>query len=88
MLASKRVMSRDAALALDLDSRIKLEEQITDAKASKIPIPGIPDDWAFTHYSEEYPWRSYEFDFLGPPAGKTASVECRTRLQPNPAGFP
>ena len=71
MLASKRVMSRDAALALDLDSRIKLEEQITDAKASKIPVPAIPDNWTFSDYSEEYPWRSYEFNFLGPLAGKS-----------------
>jgi SAM-dependent methyltransferase len=70
MLASKRVMSRDAALALDLDSRIKLEEQITDAKAPKINIPTIPDTWTFSDYSEEYPWRSYEFNFLGPLAGK------------------
>jgi len=71
MLASKRVMSRDEALALDLDSRIKLEEQITDAKAPKIPIPTIPETWTFSDYSEEYPWRSYEFDFLGPLAGKS-----------------
>lgn len=71
MLASKRVMSRDAALALDLDSRIKLEEQITDAKAPKIRIPSIPDTWTFSDYSEEYPWRSYEFEFLGPLAGKS-----------------
>jgi SAM-dependent methyltransferase len=86
MLASKRVMSRDAALALDLDSRIKLEEQITDAKASKIPIPGIPDDWAFTHYSEEYPWRSYEFTFLGPLAG-TSILDIGCGYHPTPIYF-
>jgi SAM-dependent methyltransferase len=71
MLASKRVLSRDAARALDLESRIKLEEQITDAKASKIDVPTIPDTWTFSDYSEEYPWRSYEFNFLGPLAGKS-----------------
>ena len=86
MLASKRVMSRDAALALDLDSRIKLEEQITDAKASKIPVPVIPDDWTFSDYSEEYPWRSYEFNFLGPLAGKSI-IDIGCGYHPTPIYF-
>ena len=70
MLASKRVMSREAALALDLDARIKLEEHITDAKAPRSTLT-IPDSWTFSDYTEEYPWRSYEFRFLGPLAGKS-----------------
>src|SRR5262245_35332030 len=86
MLASKRVMSRDAALALDLESRIKLEEQITDAKASKIPVPAIPDNWTFTDYSDEYPWRSYEFNFLGPLAGKSI-IDIGCGYHPTPIYF-
>jgi len=86
MLASKRVMSRDAALALDLDSRIRLEEQITDAKASKIPIPNILDSWTFSDYSEEYPWRSYEFGFLGPLAGKSI-IDIGCGYHPTPIYF-
>lgn len=65
MLASKRVVSREAALALDLDSRIKLEENITDAKAGKIPIPQIPATWRFSDYAESSPWRRFQFAFLG-----------------------
>jgi len=86
MLASKRVLSRDAALALDLDSRIRLEEQITDAKASKIPIPAIPDNWTFSDYSEEYPWRSYEFEFLGPLAGRSI-LDIGCGYHPTPVYF-
>lgn len=86
MLASKRVMSRDEAHGLDLDSRIKLEEQITDAKASKIPVPSIPDNWTFTDYSEEYPWRSYEFGYLGPLAGKSI-VDIGCGYHPTPIYF-
>jgi len=86
MFANKRVMSRDAALALDLDSRIKLEEQITDAKASKIPIPTIPFNWTFSDYSEEYPWRSYEFGYLGPLAGKSI-IDIGCGYHPTPIYF-
>lgn len=86
MLANKRVMSRDAALALDLDSRIKLEEQITDAKAPAIRIPTIPFNWTFSDYSEEYPWRSYEFDFLGPLAGKSI-IDIGCGYHPTPIYF-
>lgn len=86
MLASKRVMSRDAAFALDLDSRIRLEEQITDAKALKIPVPSIPDDWTFSDYSEEYPWRSYEFGFLGSLAGKSI-IDIGCGYHPTPIYF-
>ena len=86
MLASKRVMSRDAALALDLDSRIKLEEQITDAKASKIPVPNIPNDWTFSDHSEEYPWSSYEFGFLGPLTGKSI-IDIGCGYHPTPIYF-
>jgi SAM-dependent methyltransferase len=86
MLASKRVMSRDAALTLDLDSRIRLEEQITDAKASKIPVPVIPDDWTFSDYSEEDPWTSYEFNFLGPLEGKSI-IDIGCGYHPTPIYF-
>ncbi len=86
MLASKRVLSRDEALALDLDSRIKLEEQITDAKASKIQVPSIQDDWTFSDYSEECPWSSYAFDFLGPLAGRSI-VDIGCGYHPTPIYF-
>jgi SAM-dependent methyltransferase len=68
---TNRVISRDEALALRLDSRVELERHITDEKAAKIKPLQIAPDWSFDRYRNRSPWRRRAFDFLGPMEGKT-----------------
>jgi SAM-dependent methyltransferase len=56
---------------LDLQSRIALEKEITDAEAEEISAKPIPPQWHFDDYKNHSLWRRYEFNFLGPLSGKT-----------------
>jgi SAM-dependent methyltransferase len=66
-----RLLSRRKAIQLDLQSRIALEKEITDAEAEEISAKPIPPQWHFDDYKNHSLWRRYEFNFLGPLSGKT-----------------
>jgi SAM-dependent methyltransferase len=70
-MKTNRVISREEAQALKLNSRVELERQITDDKASKIKPVEIPPGWTFDRFRNRAPWRKHEFGFLGPLEGKT-----------------
>lgn len=82
-MKTNRLISRDDADVLDLEARIKLEAQITDAKLGTVKTKPIPTDWSFTKYAERRPWWKYLFGFLGPIQGKTIlDAGCGYNLSP------
>ena len=50
-MKTNRLISREEAQALDLDSRIELEAQVTDAKLEIAKPKPIPEDWSFAQFS-------------------------------------
>lgn len=73
-MKTNRQISRDEALILDLQSRIKLEMQLTDVEAQEKVTrqpQSLPADWHFDRYRNQSPWRKHLFDFLGTLVDKT-----------------
>lgn len=69
-MRTNRVVSREAAAVMELESRIELERRITDEKAKKIQPLEIPPDWTFDRFRNRSPWRRETFNFLGDFTGK------------------
>lgn len=69
-MKSRRLISRSAADALDLSSRIRVEREITDSKANLFHPAAAPASWELDAYASHSPWRRHMFDFLGPVRGK------------------
>ncbi|MBW3600914.1 MAG: class I SAM-dependent methyltransferase [Planctomycetes bacterium] len=70
-MKTNRVVSREHAAVMALESRIELERQITDDKAKKIQPLEIGPDWSFDRFRNRSPWRRETFNFLGCFEGKT-----------------
>lgn len=71
LLGTNRVLSRDEAEALDLQARIKIERQLTDAEAEQATNSSLPAHSKYTEYRNHSPQRRFLFDFLEPFAGRT-----------------
>src|SRR4051812_41027487 len=84
MLKSNRIVSRSDASSLDLERRIELEAQITDARSEVINFEKFKRmDTDLTRYAASSPWWTYLFNFLGPVAGKTIlDVACGYSMTP------
>jgi SAM-dependent methyltransferase len=70
-MKTRRVITREQATRLDLTTRIRLEQAITDAKATQYRDHTDLADRELHAYAGQAPWRRYMFDFLGPVAGRT-----------------
>lgn len=66
-----RVVSRDRALQMGLDERVRLEAEITDARHETVEGVGSTSDWDPERFFNQSPWRRFVFDSLEPIAGKT-----------------
>jgi len=66
-----RVLHRLEAANLDLSSRIRLEAQLMDTVLKQETPKIIPRDWRFEDFCNQFTWRAYLFDFLGPLDGLT-----------------
>lgn len=72
VMKSNRVVTRDDALNLSLQSRIQLEAHLTDDEAAeRAKVRPIAGRLAFEEYCNRSPWKKFLFDFLGPMRGKT-----------------
>jgi ubiquinone/menaquinone biosynthesis C-methylase UbiE len=69
-MKSRRLISRQDAAALDLSTRVRVERDITDGKASQHRRPLRPRDWDLQAYASSSPWRRWMFDCLGPVGGR------------------
>jgi len=79
----RRLISRAEAAHLDLSSRIRLEQQITDSLTEK----GKPFSFStFEHYWEALPYRAHLFKFLGPFAGRQV-LDLGCGFNPTPIYF-
>jgi SAM-dependent methyltransferase len=85
-MKTNRVLSREKAASLDLQSRIKLEMELTDANAQRFMSQSAQADWRFDTYRDRLPWRSHLFDFLGSLVGKTV-LDLGCGYQPTPIYF-
>jgi ubiquinone/menaquinone biosynthesis C-methylase UbiE len=68
-MKSRRLITRGEAAALDLPSRIRIERDITDAKARQY-TGARPEIKNLDAYVCQSPWRQWMFAFLGPVRGK------------------
>jgi SAM-dependent methyltransferase len=83
---TNRLVTREHAAALDLATRIRLEKQITDAKARTVTQRSVPRNWQFRDYRDRYPWRAHLFDFLGPLEGRVV-LDLGCGYHPTPIYF-
>ena len=73
LISQNRLISRKEAQTLDHNSRVKLEQEITDSMSEKVcakPLE-LPADWKFDDYRNKTRRRKYLIDFLRPLEGKT-----------------
>jgi SAM-dependent methyltransferase len=85
-MKTNRLLTRREAEKLGLQSRITLEKKITDAEAEEIKAKPVPPNWRFDDYRNHSPERRYEFDYLGPLAGKTI-LDLGCGYHPTPTYF-
>lgn len=85
-MKTNRVIRREAAVGLDLASRVSLEAELTDAEEKLVRPRPIPTDWPFDDYRNRSPWRKYLFDFLGPLNGRTI-LDLGCGYNPTPVYF-
>jgi len=84
MIKSNRRIARSDIDTLDLETRVQLEAQITDARSEVIDFERFQQiDTDLAHYAASTPWWTYLFNFLGPVAGKTIlDVACGYSMTP------
>jgi SAM-dependent methyltransferase len=85
-MKTNRLITREDAASLDLQSRIKLEMDLMDAEVQRAVPLSLPADWNFDHYRDRSPWRAHLFDFLGSFVGKTV-LDLGCGYQPTPVYF-
>ena len=67
MWHSNRTVSKDKIRQLDLETRVRVEAQITDARAMALDFTHFANlDTRLTAYAAHCAWRRYLFDWLGP----------------------
>jgi SAM-dependent methyltransferase len=84
LLKSNRQVERQAIHQLALERRIALEAQITDARATEIPLEQfLRRDLSLERFVAAQPWRRHLFGFLGPLQGKVVlDVACGYSMTP------
>jgi SAM-dependent methyltransferase len=84
LLKSNRQVERQAINQLELERRVELEAQITDARATEIPLERfLQRDLSLETFVAAQPWRRYLFGFLGPLQGKVVlDVACGYSMTP------
>jgi ubiquinone/menaquinone biosynthesis C-methylase UbiE len=70
-MRTRRVITREQAAELDLPTRIRLEQAITDGKAAQYRRQTSLAESGLPTYARQSPWRQWMFDFLGPVSGRT-----------------
>ena len=84
MFKRNRLFSRPEIRELDLDSRIQIEARVTDRLYADLPSESFTDmDMRLDNYANEFPWRRYLFNHLGPLDGKKVlEIGCGLTMTP------
>ena len=84
MLKSNRIIARTAIADLDLQSRVQLEAEVTDARSQAIDFQQFKQfDARWASFTAGRDWRRYVADFFGPLEGKTLlDVACGYSMTP------
>jgi ubiquinone/menaquinone biosynthesis C-methylase UbiE len=84
MWQSNRMISKDKIDQLDLETRVSVEAQITDARAMSLDFRRLASlDTRLTTYAAHSAWRRYLFDWLGPVREKVVlDIACGYSMTP------
>ena len=84
MWQPNRTVSKDKISELDLETRVRVEAQITDARAMAIDFARFTSlDTRLTTYAAHSDWRRYLFDWLGPVRDKVLlDIACGYSMTP------
>jgi SAM-dependent methyltransferase len=84
MLHSNRTVAKDEITQLDLETRVTVEAQITDARAGAVDFARFATmDTRLESYAARYDWRRYLFGFLGSMQGKVVlDIACGYSMTP------
>jgi ubiquinone/menaquinone biosynthesis C-methylase UbiE len=84
MFQSNRTVAKSEIDQLDLETRMAVEAQITDARAEAVRFDHFANmDTSLEHYAARYLWRQYLFGFLGPVENKVVlDIACGYSMTP------
>ncbi|MCX6044151.1 MAG: class I SAM-dependent methyltransferase [Chloroflexi bacterium] len=84
MIKSNRTVAKSNINTLDLDNRVEIEAQITDARSQALDNEHFKRiETRLSKYASTCPWRTYLFDFLGSMQDKVVlDIACGYSMTP------
>src|SRR6476660_8940062 len=84
MLPTNRTVAKETITELDLESRVSIESQITDARVERLDFSHVAAmDTRLESYAVHCAWRTYLFSFLGSLQGKVIlDIACGYSMTP------
>ncbi len=84
MWQSNRTIRKEKINQLDLETRVRVEAQITDARAMALDVTRLASlDTRLSAYAAHSAWRRYLFNWLGPVQGKVLlDIACGYSMTP------